>query len=204
MAERPPLDVERVWIREFALVAVGRAEGERDLVAGTDGLAVQGRVARGGALEALSRRIEAQRFLDRRRDQRRIRDKAAPGVGIVVQIEREHAHEARERFHAGHHEGRRGEHDFALGQSVAVDLSLGEVRDQIVGRIGSARSHFRADSNKKSDIVWNEETFKEYIEDPSAKIPGTKKIFAGIKSEQEITDLWVYLKRFDAAGNIKK
>jgi cytochrome c len=71
-------------------------------------------------------------------------------------------------------------------------------------RSGSVPDFSYSDANKKSDIVWNEETFKEYIEDPSAKIPGTKKIFAGIKSEQEITDLWVYLKRFDAAGNIKK
>ena len=71
-------------------------------------------------------------------------------------------------------------------------------------RSGSVPDFNYSDANKKSDIVWNEETFKEYIEDPSAKIPGTKKIFAGIKSEQEITDLWVYLKRFDAAGNIKK
>ena len=58
--------------------------------------------------------------------------------------------------------------------------------------------------NKNSDIVWNEATFKEYIKDPKAKIPGTKMIFAGIKDEQEINDLWAYLKQFDANGNIKK
>ena len=51
-------------------------------------------------------------------------------------------------------------------------------------RSGSVPDFNYSDANKKSDIVWNEETFKEYIEDPSAKIPGTKKIFAGIKSEQ--------------------
>jgi cytochrome c2 len=28
--------------------------------------------------------------------------------------------------------------------------------------------------------------------------------FVGIKNEQEISDLWAYLKRFDADGNIKK
>ena len=88
------VDVEGVRIGKFALVAVGRAEGERDFVAGADGLAVQRHVARGGALEALRRRIEAQRFLDRRRDQRRIGNEPPPRVGIVVQIEREHAHEA--------------------------------------------------------------------------------------------------------------
>jgi cytochrome c len=29
-------------------------------------------------------------------------------------------------------------------------------------------------------------------------------IFAGIKNEQEINDLWAYLKQFDAEGNIKE
>jgi cytochrome c len=29
-------------------------------------------------------------------------------------------------------------------------------------------------------------------------------IFAGIKNEQEVNDLWAYLKQFDADGNIKK
>ena len=60
-------------------------------------------------------------------------------------------------------------------------------------RFGSVPDFNYSDANKKSDIVWNEETFKEYIENPSVKIPGTKKIFAGIKSAQEITDLWAYL-----------
>ena len=60
-----------------------------------------------------------------------------------------------------------------------------------------------SDANKNSGIVWNEATFKEYIKDPRAKIPGTKMIFAGIKNEQEIKDLWAYLKQFDAEGKIK-
>ena len=29
-------------------------------------------------------------------------------------------------------------------------------------------------------------------------------IFAGITNEQEINDLWAYVSRFDAEGNIKK
>jgi cytochrome c len=47
-------------------------------------------------------------------------------------------------------------------------------------------------------------SFKEYIKDPKARIPGTKMVFAGIKNDQEINDLWAYLKQFDANGNIKK
>jgi cytochrome c len=61
-----------------------------------------------------------------------------------------------------------------------------------------------SDANKNSGIVWNEASFKEYIKDPRAKIPGTKMTFAGIKNDDEINDLWAYLKQFDAQGNIKK
>jgi cytochrome c len=28
--------------------------------------------------------------------------------------------------------------------------------------------------------------------------------FAGIKNEQDVNDLWAYVKQFDADGNIKK
>lgn len=69
---------------------------------------------------------------------------------------------------------------------------------------GSAPDYNYSEANKNSGIVWGEATFKEYIKDPRAKIPGTKMTFAGIKNEQEINDLWAYLKQFDAEGNIKK
>lgn len=61
-----------------------------------------------------------------------------------------------------------------------------------------------SDANKNSEIVWNEQTFEEYIKDPKAKIPETKKIFAGIKNKKEAKDLWAYLKEFDAQGNINR
>jgi cytochrome c len=69
---------------------------------------------------------------------------------------------------------------------------------------GNVPNYNYTDANKNSGIVWNEANFKEYIKDPKAKIPGTKMAFAGIKNEQEINDLWAYLKQFDAEGNVKK
>jgi len=73
------------------------------------------------------------------------------------------------------------------------------------GRKSGTVANFNySDANKNSGIVWSEESFKDYIKDPRAKVPGTKMTFAGIKNEQEISDLWAYLKRFDAQGNIKK
>jgi cytochrome c len=69
---------------------------------------------------------------------------------------------------------------------------------------GTAPNYSYSDANKNSGIVWNEASFKEYIKNPAAKVPGTKMAFAGIKSDQDINDLWAYLKQFDADGNIKK
>jgi cytochrome c len=69
---------------------------------------------------------------------------------------------------------------------------------------GTAPNYSYSDANKNSGITWNEANFKEYIKDPKAKIPGTKMIFAGITNDQEINDLWAYISRFDAKGNIKK
>jgi cytochrome c len=69
---------------------------------------------------------------------------------------------------------------------------------------GTAANFSYSDANKNSGIVWSEAEFKDYIKDPRAKVPGTKMIFAGIKNEQEINDLWAYLSQFNADGSIKK
>jgi cytochrome c len=61
-----------------------------------------------------------------------------------------------------------------------------------------------SDANKGSGITWDEAIFKEYIKDPRAKVPGTKMIFAGIKNEKELGDLWAYVSQFDKDGNAKK
>jgi len=70
-------------------------------------------------------------------------------------------------------------------------------------KAGTVPNYSYSDANKNSGITWDEATFKEYIKDPRAKIPGTKMTFPGIKNEQEINDLWAYLKQFDASGNVK-
>ena len=82
---------------------------------------------------------------------------------------------------------------------------VGPELDGLDGRHAGTAANFNySDANKNSGIVWNEATFKQYIGDPRAMIPGTKMPFAGIKNQQQINDLWAYLKQFDAAGNIKK
>ena len=69
---------------------------------------------------------------------------------------------------------------------------------------GTAVSFNYSDANKNSGIVWSDATFKDYIRNPQAKIPGTKMMFAGIANPQEIEDLWAYLKQFNTDGEVKK
>ena len=68
---------------------------------------------------------------------------------------------------------------------------------------GTAADYNYSDANKNSGITWNEAQFKEYIKDPKAKIPGTKMVFAGIKNEKEVNDLWAFISQFDKDGKIK-
>ena len=82
---------------------------------------------------------------------------------------------------------------------------IGPELNGLAGRLSGSVPEFNySDANKNAHVVWNEETFEEYIQDPQAKIPGTKKIFAGIKNEKEAKNLWAYLKRFDTQGNLNR
>jgi len=104
----------------------------------------------------------------------------------------------------------KGEHSFNKClpcHSIGPDAEnkIGPELNGLDGRhSGTAANFSYSDANKNSGIVWNEDKFKEYIKDPRAMVPGTKMIFAGIKNEQEVSDLWAYVSQFDADGNIKK
>ena len=81
---------------------------------------------------------------------------------------------------------------------------VGPMLNGLEGRkSGTIEGYNYTEANKNSGIVWDEKTFAEYITDPRAKIPGTKMVFAGIKSENERNALWAYLKQFDAKGEKK-
>ena len=87
--------------------------------------------------------------------------------------------------------------------SVGADAKnkVGPVLNGLEGRkSGTIEGYSYTEANKNSGITWDEAVFGDYIKDPRAKIPGTKMVFAGIKSENEIKSLWAYLKQFDANG----
>jgi len=61
---------------------------------------------------------------------------------------------------------------------------------------GSVEGYNYSPANKNSGLTWDEATFREYIQNPKAKIPGTKMVYAGLKDEQRINDLVAYLKQY--------
>ena len=87
--------------------------------------------------------------------------------------------------------------------SVGEDArnKIGPVLNGLEGRkSGTVAEYNYSEANKKAEIVWGDATFKDYIQNPMAKVPGTKMAFAGIKNETEIAALWAYLKQFKADG----
>jgi cytochrome c len=90
--------------------------------------------------------------------------------------------------------------------SVGEDArnKVGPLLNGLDGRkSGTVADYSYSDANKKAEITWNEASFKDYIQNPMAKVPGTKMAFAGIKNEREIADLWGYLAQFKADGSKK-
>ena len=82
--------------------------------------------------------------------------------------------------------------------------SIGPVLNGVIGRpAGTYPGYAYSAANKGSGLTWDEPTFREYIKDPKAKIPGTKMIYAGLKDEQKVTDLLAFLKQYDADGKKK-
>ena len=78
---------------------------------------------------------------------------------------------------------------------------VGPVLNGVVGRhAGTYPGYHYSDANKNSGITWDEATLKEYLKDPKAKVPGTKMVFPGLKSDEDIANVIAYLKQFGPDG----
>jgi cytochrome c len=103
--------------------------------------------------------------------------------------------------------------DAAAGEKVFVQCrachQVGETAKNGVGPVlnglfgrksGTIEGYNYSAANKDSGIVWDEAVFAEYIQNPRAKIPGTKMIYAGLKDQKRIADLTAFLKQYDKDG----
>jgi cytochrome c len=87
--------------------------------------------------------------------------------------------------------------------SIGVDAQnrIGPLLNGIDGRkCGSVGGYSYSEANRHCPFTWNEAVFLDYIKDPKLTIPGTKKLFSGIKDETEARNLWSYLRRFGRDG----
>lgn len=106
--------------------------------------------------------------------------------------------------------------DVAAGEKVFSQCrachQVGETAKNAVGPLlnglfgrksGTIEGYSYSPANKNSGLTWDEATFRDYIKDPKAKIPGTKMVFPGLKDPKQVEDIIAYLKQFDAAGKKK-
>lgn len=81
---------------------------------------------------------------------------------------------------------------------------VGPELNGLIGRTaGTAPGYNYSDAYKRPEVaskVWSEENFTAYIRDPRGVTPGTRMVFAGLRNDQQITDLIAYLKTFAADG----
>ncbi|CAN7396904.1 cytochrome c family protein [Pararhizobium sp. LjRoot255] len=70
----------------------------------------------------------------------------------------------------------------------------------LFGRKAGTHPDFSYSSGMKAagegGLVWDETTLRDYLHNPKAKVKGTKMAFAGVKKDDEITNLIAYLKQF--------
>jgi cytochrome c len=74
----------------------------------------------------------------------------------------------------------------------------------IDGRAAATSAGYNySDAMKGAGITWGEASFKEFIKNPKAKVPGTKMVFQGLPKDQDQDDVWAYLSGFGADGKKK-
>ena len=59
---------------------------------------------------------------------------------------------------------------------------------------GQADSYSYSAANKKSGIIWGEDTLFDYLENPKKYVKGTKMVFCCLKKPKDRTDIIEYLK----------
>ncbi len=71
----------------------------------------------------------------------------------------------------------------------------------VVGRkAGTVPGYHYSEANEKSGLTWDEAELKKYLKDPKGVVPGTKMVFPGLQSEQDIDNVIAYLKQFGPDG----
>jgi cytochrome c len=90
-------------------------------------------------------------------------------------------------------------HAIGEGAKTLIGPPLNGLEGHKAGTVGGANY---SQALKSSGIIWNEQTFKEYVQNPVGKVPGTMMMLA-VRDEKELGDLWAFLKQFGSDGKKK-
>ena len=81
---------------------------------------------------------------------------------------------------------------------------LGPELNGLDGRkTGGAAGYQYSPALKNAGFAWEQASFAAFMQNPTAKVPGNKMAFAGMKDQPEIASLWAYLAHFNADGSSK-
>jgi cytochrome c len=94
----------------------------------------------------------------------------------------------------------RGEHVFnqqcKICHTVAKDgrNGVGPNLNGFFGKkAGDTPGFTSSEAMTKSGIVWDDKTLAEYLKDPKGRVSGTKMVYAGLKSKDQLDDMIAYL-----------
>jgi cytochrome c len=84
-----------------------------------------------------------------------------------------------------------------LCHSLEPDMSrVGPTLHGLFGRkAGSVTGYDYSAGMKHKNIVWTEQTLRQYLSDPKGFVPGSKKAIQPIKDPKKLDDLIAYLKQ---------
>jgi len=89
----------------------------------------------------------------------------------------------------------------AIGEGAAN--KIGPALNGMFGRKAAAvRGFAYSAALSNSGIVWDDNSFAHFLEDPRGSLPGNKMTFTGIKDQDQIANIAAYLKQFDETGKI--
>lgn len=82
--------------------------------------------------------------------------------------------------------------------------SVGPNLHGVFGRTAGAVQGFRYSEPMREKggggLVWNDETLRAYIVNPRQVVPGGSMVFAGLRNEQQVTDLIAFLRQATGAN----
>ncbi len=91
-------------------------------------------------------------------------------------------------------------HQIGEGAKNAIAPELNGIDGR---KAGSVEGYNYSDAMKGSGITWDAASFKEFIKNPKAKVPGTKMVFQGLPSDADEDNVWAYISGFGADGKKK-